>query len=186
MINGTAPSYTYTHTVEADVEAEAVWELYADVSTWPSWDSQAELVTRGGPFAAGTTGTMKFRGQEPLDYRLTKVVPGREFVDETPLGELVVRVSHLLEPLGPGRLRITYAAEIDGPADQAAQLGPMITADFPDTIARLVSIAARDRSFAAGGQAPAARDWPSAAVGQAPAARDRSSATCGQAPGSVS
>ncbi|MGO9955819.1 MAG: SRPBCC family protein [Solirubrobacteraceae bacterium] len=154
MSNGAPPSYTYTHTVEADVEAEAVWGLYADVSTWPNWDAQAELVTRGGPFTAGTIGTMKFRGQQPLDYRLIKVVPGREFVDETPLGELVVRVSHLLEPLGPGRLRITYTAEIDGPADEAVQLGPVITADFPDTIARLVSIAARDRSPAAGGQAP--------------------------------
>lgn len=29
-----------------------------------------------------------------LHYRLTKVEPLSEFVDETPVGELVVRVSH--------------------------------------------------------------------------------------------
>jgi Polyketide cyclase / dehydrase and lipid transport len=134
-------SFTYTHTVEADVPAEAIWSLYDDVTTWPSWDAQAELVTRDGPFVTGTTGTMKFSGQQPLDYRLTRVEPLREFVDETPVGPLVVRVSHLLEPLASGRLRITYAAEIDGPEDQAQRIGPMITADFPDTIASLIGLA---------------------------------------------
>jgi hypothetical protein len=138
-------SFTYTYRVEADVSAEAIWRLYDDVSTWPRWDAQAELVTRDGPFTAGTTGTMKFAGQEPLHYRLTKVEPQREFVDETPVGALVVRVSHLLEPLPSGRLRITYAADIDGPEDQAREIGPMITADFPDTIASLIALA-KERS----------------------------------------
>jgi hypothetical protein len=138
-------SYTYTQSIEADVSPEAIWELYEDVSTWPRWDAQAERITRDGPFAVGTTGTMKFVGQEPLDYRLTKVVPKREFVDETPVGELVVRVSHLLEPLAGERVRITYAAEIDGPEEQAREVGPMITADFPDTMASLIALA-KERS----------------------------------------
>jgi hypothetical protein len=136
---------TYTHTVEADVTPDAIWALYEDVTTWPSWDAEAELITRDGPFQTGTTGTMKFVGQEPMAYRLKKVDPLREFVDETPVGPLVVRVSHLLEPLPDGRSRITYSAEIDGPEDQAQQVGPMITADFPETMASLIALA-RERS----------------------------------------
>jgi hypothetical protein len=139
------PSYTFIHAVEADVPAEAIWSLYEDVATWPSWDEEAELVTRDGPFEAGTTGTMKFVDQPPLRYRLTKVEPQREFVDETPVGDLVVRVSHLLEPLPSGRLRITYSAEIDGPVEQAQEIGPMITADFPETMASLIALA-KERS----------------------------------------
>ena len=142
MIN----SYTYTHTVETDVSPEVIWSLYEDVTTWPSWDAQAELITRDGPFEAGTTGTMKFVGQESLSYRLAKVERLHEFVDETPVGALVVRVSHLLTPpLPDGRLRIDYSAEIDGPEDQAQQVGPMITADFPDTMASLIALA-KERS----------------------------------------
>lgn len=137
-------SYTYTHTVETDLTPEAIWALYEDVSTWPSWDAEAELITRDGPFEAGTTGTMKFVGQEALQYRLEKVEPLREFVDETSVGPLVVRVSHLLEPLGNGS-RITYSAEIDGPDDQAQQIGPMITADFPETMESLIAVA-KERS----------------------------------------
>jgi hypothetical protein len=139
------PQYSYSHVVEADVAPAAVWALYDDVSTWPVWDAQAEWVTRDGPFATGTAGTMKFRGVDPLPYTLTRVEPLREFVDATPVGDLVVRVSHRLEPLAGGRLRLTYAAEIDGPADEAAQVGPAITADFPETMSALLALA-RERS----------------------------------------
>ena len=136
----TSPAFSYVHTVETDVPAAAIWALYEDVRTWPLWDDQAEAVTRDGPFAAGTTGTMTFTGQDPLAYRLVKVEPEREFVDETPVGELVVTVSHLLEPAAGG-LRVTYAARIDGPADQAREVGPLITADFPKTMAALIALA---------------------------------------------
>ncbi|MGO9077550.1 MAG: SRPBCC family protein [Streptosporangiaceae bacterium] len=136
-------AFTFTHVIETDVPADAIWALYEDVTCWPEWDAGAELVTRDGPFAAGTTGTMKFSGQEPLAYRLTTVIPGREFVDETTVGALTVRVSHLLEPAAGGRVRLTYAAQIDGPPEQARQLGPMITGDFPDTMAALVALARR-------------------------------------------
>src|SRR5512132_2781389 len=101
----TNAAYSYSHSVDADVSASAIWSLYEDVDTWPSWDAEAEWVTRDGPLAAGSRGEMRFRGQDPLPYRLTKVEPLREFVDETPVGELVVRVSHRLESLHSGRLR---------------------------------------------------------------------------------
>ena len=140
----TAP-FTDRHSVEADVSVEAVWALYEDVTTWPSWDDQAERITRDGPFAPGTTGTMRFTGQDPLSYRLTKVEPLREFVDETPAGPLLVRVSHRLEPLQPGRVRITHEAEVQGPADEAREVGATITADFPETMAALVRLA-KERS----------------------------------------
>src|SRR5215212_487877 len=138
-------AFTCTHAVEGDVSAEAIWALYEDATTWPLWDAAAKWVTRDGPFEAGTTGAMKFRGQEPLCYRLAAVERGREFVDETPVGALLVRVSHRLEPLASGRLAITYTAEIDGPEEQAKEIGPLITADFPDTIASLVALA-KERS----------------------------------------
>jgi Polyketide cyclase / dehydrase and lipid transport len=142
----TSSTYAYAHTIEADVTAAAVWALYDDVTTWPRWDAQAELVVRDGPFATGTTGTMTFSGQEPLRYRLTHVQPLREFVDETPVGDVVVRVSHLLEPLASGRLRLTYSVAIDGPADQTELVGPAITADFPETMASLVALAKKQSS----------------------------------------
>ena len=138
-------TFRYTHTVETDVPPTAIWSLYEDVEPWPSGDAQAERVTRDGSFATGSSGTLKFRGQDPLCYRLTKVEPLREFVDETAVGDIVVRVSHGLEPVAGGRLRLTYAAEVDGPPERAEELGALITADFPDTMASLIALA-RERS----------------------------------------
>src|ERR1039458_5199846 len=145
----TAPNFSCTHIVEADVTAAAIWALYADVTSWPEWDAQAELVTRDAPFAAGSTGSMKFAGQEPLSYRLTRVDPLREFVDETPVGDLTVRVSHLLEPLADGQLRITYSAQIDGPPQQAREAGPKIPADFPATVGALIALARKRSGYRA-------------------------------------
>ncbi len=140
-----ANAYAYAHSVETDASAEAVWALYEDARSWPSWDAQAESITRDGPFAAGTSGTMKFTGQDPLPYTLIKVEPRREFVDETTLGNIVVRASHRLQELPDGRLRVTHVLEVGGPEAVAQQVGPMITADFPATMASLVRLA-KERS----------------------------------------
>jgi hypothetical protein len=86
------------------------------------------------PTGAARAGSVEGLAEDVLAYRLAKVVPGSELFDETPVGELVVRVSHLLQPIGGGRVRITYPAEIDGPEDQAKEIGPAITSDFPETI----------------------------------------------------
>jgi hypothetical protein len=138
-------TFRYSHSVEADVAPEAIWSLYEDLETWPLWDADIVGVTRDGPLATGTTGSLTFRGQEPLVYRLADVQPLRCFTDEVPVGEVTVRVSHVLEPLASGSLRLTYTAEIDGPAEQAQAIGPMITADFDQTMRSLVALA-KERS----------------------------------------
>ncbi len=140
------PQYSYQHTVEARVAAEAVWATYEDVTSWPLWEPGTELITRDGPLRVGATGTFKFTGKSLLAYWLTDVEPLRGYTEETSYGDLVVRVSHRLEPTGEGRLRVTHAAEIFGPAELAAKVGPKITADFPQTIVSLVAYAAANYS----------------------------------------
>jgi hypothetical protein len=75
--------------------------------------------------------------------RLTEVVTGEQFTDEMDAGDFVVRTVHRLEPAAAGRTRITYRTEITGPAaDQVGpELGPAITADFPEVLAALVRVA---------------------------------------------
>lgn len=141
-----SPQYTYKHTVEAKVPAAAVWATYEDVTSWPVWEPGTEKITRDGPLTVGASGTFKFTGKSPLTYWLTEVEPLRGFTDETTLGEVLVRVSHRLEPGEDGRLRITHAAEIFGPPELAAVVGPSITADFPQSMVALVAFAAANYS----------------------------------------
>lgn len=120
-----------------------VMAILSDTRSWPEWNAGVEWVTLDGPFVAGTRGSMKVPGEEPLAFRLIWVDPERGFEDETPLPEagIVVRVRHAIERMPDGGTRITYRATIDGPAaDEAGPtIGPAISGDFPDVLAALTA-----------------------------------------------
>ena len=135
--------WTYDYSAETVAEPEAIFDLFRDIATWPRWNPGVESMELDGAFAAGTTGTMKTQGKDPLRTRLLSVEEGRGFEDETeiPGAGVVVRVRHALTTLSDGRTRITYSVTIDGPAADAVgpEIGPEITADFPAVVAALIS-----------------------------------------------
>jgi hypothetical protein len=139
-----ASMWEYEHSVETEAAAEQVWALWSDVTTWPDWNAGIAAIEIDGPFAEGTMFTMTPPGAEPIRLRLVEVVPGALFVDELDAGDFTVRTIHRLAPAESGT-RVTYRTEISGPgADQVApELGPAITADFPEVLAALVKLAER-------------------------------------------
>jgi uncharacterized protein YndB with AHSA1/START domain len=132
--------WEYEHSVETTAAPEAVWRLWSDMAGWPAWNDGIAEITVDGPFAVGTSFTMTPPGEEPISMRLTRVSPGSEFVDEMAGDGLVVTTVHRIDPL-PAGCRVVYRTEITG--DAAAEVGPMITADFPDVLAALVATATR-------------------------------------------
>ncbi len=128
--------WSYEHAVEAEVSADAVWEAWAAVERWGEWNADIERIAIDGPFAVGAEIAMTPRGGDPVSLRVAEARPGERFVDEARLGDTVVTTTHLVEPAGEGRVRIVYRTEIEGPA--AAEIGPAITGDFPETIAALI------------------------------------------------
>jgi hypothetical protein len=78
-------------------------------------------------------------GEEPIRIRLVEVEPGRSFTDEMDASDFTVRTEHRLEPAADGLTRIVYRTQITGEkADHIGpQLGPEITADFPDVLSAL-------------------------------------------------
>ena len=137
-------AFTFEHTVDTPARPRALWRLYSDVATWPSWDDAVERVTLDGPFEPGAVGTFKLRGQDPLAFRLLEVDPQRGFMDETSIPGGVVRFRHSIDPLSDGQTRITHAVEIEAPAPIAEQIGAKITAGVPETMARLAALAQED------------------------------------------
>jgi uncharacterized protein YndB with AHSA1/START domain len=133
--------FTFQHVVDTDASPEALWRLYSDVATWPSWDDAVERVSLDGPFQPGAAGTFKLRGQDALDFRLLEVDPRRGFTDETAIPGGVVRFRHTIEPLAGGGARIEHAVEIEGPPALAEQIGAKLTAGVPRTMTRLAALA---------------------------------------------
>jgi hypothetical protein len=82
-------------------------------------------------------------GDEPVRMRLAEIVPGELFTDEMDVGDFIVRTVHRLERAAGGRTRIIYRTEITGPAAGQArpELGPAITADFPEVLASVAQLA---------------------------------------------
>jgi uncharacterized protein YndB with AHSA1/START domain len=135
--------WEYEHSTETSAAPQEVWRHWSDMAAWPQWNAGIEKMEIDGPFAAGTTFAMIPPGDEPIRLRLTEIIPGELFTDEMDGGDFTVRTVHRLEPATSGRTRITYRTEITGPAaDQVGpQLGPAITADFPDVLAALAKLA---------------------------------------------
>ena len=131
--------WTAEHSIETSAAPEAIWRLWADVGGWPEWNGDIERIELVGAFAAGGTIVMTPIGQEPIELRIAEAVEPELFVDEADLGEIVVRTIHRAQRLDPERARITYRMEITGPAADTLgpQIGPEISADFPQTLAAL-------------------------------------------------
>jgi hypothetical protein len=133
------------YSIETAAPPQAVWQLWSDVGRWPEWNADLDRAKLSGPFAAGSTITMFPRGQEPIELRIAEAVELEAFMDEADLGDVVVRTLHRLEPLEDDRVRVIYRIEITGPeADTLGpQVGPEISADFPQVLAALVEQAER-------------------------------------------
>jgi Polyketide cyclase / dehydrase and lipid transport len=132
--------WEYERSVETIADADALWRCWSDVAAWPEWNEGIAKIEIHGPFAVGTTFTMTPPGEDAVHMRLTEIVAGERFIDEMDGGNFVVRTVHQLERLTDGQIRVLYRTEITGPAaDQIGpEIGPAITADFPDVLAALV------------------------------------------------
>ena len=127
------------HSVETTASAEAVWHQWTGVDRWPVWNSDIEEIEIDGPFAVGSRITMTPVGQEAIVLRIAEARAPELFVDEADFGDIVVRTTHQVESLPDEPSRIVYQLEITGPAADTVgpELGPQISADFPEVLAAL-------------------------------------------------
>ena len=136
--------WTHEHTAETPLTPEAVWNVLKDLDNWPRWDTSMETVTLHGPFAVGSRVTMKPTGQEPITSVIAAITENEFYADQTDLGDVILRFSHTLTRRTEGGTRITHRLEITGPkaSELGPELGPAITADFPEAMQALLAYAA--------------------------------------------
>ena len=133
--------WTATTTIATTASPQALWRLFEDVAGWTAWNAGIEHAALDGPFAAGSTFEMKPPGMDALRSTLRDVRPHEGLVDETVLEDTRFLVSHELQALDCGGTRVVYAVRVEGP--EAATLGPLVTADFPEVLAALKALAER-------------------------------------------
>ncbi|MFJ6663125.1 MULTISPECIES: polyketide cyclase [unclassified Streptomyces] len=137
--------WDYEHSIETSATPEAIWRVWADVENWGTWNAEIEKIEINGPFAAGTQITMTPPGDDPVLLLIAEAVEDELFVDEARFNGLLLRTTHRIDRIDQDRIRVVYRMEITGAgADEVGpQIGPGITADWPDTMAALVKLALR-------------------------------------------
>jgi hypothetical protein len=133
----------------------AFFERWADIDTWPEWDEAVRWVRRDGPFAEGTTGTLKPRRGPTVSFVIETVRPDREFTDRSSMPGASLTIRHLLSVGDSGRTGVEVEVSLDGPLARVWKLlvGRGIAASTPAGLRRLVEVAEADA--AAAGARPA-------------------------------
>jgi uncharacterized protein YndB with AHSA1/START domain len=126
--------------VETKASPQTAWKIWSDTSTWPEWNPDVQSMTLNGPFAAGTTGTMKTK-QGTRAIQLTEVVPGRSFRLETTVIPLT-RFAFVCQVAGSaGATTLSQAIVVGGPL--GGLLGGMMGKQIADTFPALLQGLAR-------------------------------------------
>ncbi len=126
---------------ETTASPQAAWKIWSDTNSWPEWNPDVQSMTLNGPFAAGTTGTMKTK-QGTRAIQLTEVVPGTSFRLETTVIPLTRFAFACKVSAGPaGKTTLSQAIRVGGPL--GGLVGGMMGKQIADTFPALLQGLAR-------------------------------------------
>ena len=133
------------YSTETDLEAPAIWAALSDLHHGVALDGNSDRFELHGPFVVGTELTVTPQGQGSFRSTITELTENSVYADRTEFGGLVLTFRHTLAPLAGGGTRVTHQLMIDG--DEAGsmgpELGPQISADFPEAMNTLLAAARR-------------------------------------------
>jgi len=87
----------------------AYFARWADMATWPEWNTDTEWVRLAGPFVSGATGQLKPKGGPKVKFVVERVVPNEEFVDTSRLLGARLTFRHVVtaNPDGGGAIAVS-------------------------------------------------------------------------------
>jgi hypothetical protein len=102
------------HTALSRASREDVWSLWSDATGWPGWNPTIAETSLNGPFAEGTTGSLKPTHGPRTKMVLRDVRPGAGFADVARLPGAEMRVEHEVVEGADGGTRVTERAVLSG------------------------------------------------------------------------
>jgi Polyketide cyclase / dehydrase and lipid transport len=106
-------SWAFEHTVECPVNRASAWQFWSKPENW-LFDPSVESITFDGTFTAGTRGTTKPRGSDPINWQLIEVEDGHRALIEINLPGAVVHFRWQFEEMPNTATRITQRVTLEG------------------------------------------------------------------------
>jgi hypothetical protein len=130
-----------TASVTSSAAPAAFFERWADMATWPEWNTDTDWARLDGPFATGTTGKLKPKGGFTVPFVIERVVPDREFVDVSHLPGARLTFDHQVSTTEDGLTRVDVSVALTGPlrAIWRAIMGSGLTNSLQPDLDRLVA-----------------------------------------------
>ncbi|MFE3003461.1 SRPBCC family protein [Nocardia sp. NPDC059246] len=134
--------WKFAHTESTTATPAQLWRHYADPTEWSKWDHEVEWVTVDGPFAEGTTGSLKPAGGPKTRFAMTEVTPNVSFTDVSRLPLATMTFEHRIEAAAEGT-RFTHEISIAGPLSPlfARVIGRRAAAELPKAMRKLAELA---------------------------------------------
>ena len=101
--------------ISSEAAPSAFFERWADMATWPQWNTDTEWVRLDGDFVQGATGTLKPKGGPKVRFVIQRLVPGREFVDVSRLAGARLTFAHLVTERADGGSDVEVTVTMSGP-----------------------------------------------------------------------
>ena len=133
------------YSTETGLAAPAIWAALSDLHHGLALDGNSDRFELHGPFAVGTELTVTPQGQGSFRSTITELTENSVYADRTEFGGLILTFRHTLAPLAGGGTRVTHELMIDGDdaGTMGPELGPQISADFPEAMNALLAAARR-------------------------------------------
>src|SRR5689334_20293915 len=104
-------TWSRTYSVDTNASTRSLWNLLSDMARWPEWNAGVRAIRAEGPFQKGTWFSMTLPDGDVIRTQLVDVVELSRFVDETRVGDVIVRVDHQVRELANDTRRVSYAIE---------------------------------------------------------------------------
>ena len=94
--------------IDIDAPVDVVWSVYSDVEHWPDWTASVTTValSPAGPLAVGSRATIKQPRLPKVEWTVTALDAGREWVWENRSPGAVSVAAHSVRALDDGRTHV--------------------------------------------------------------------------------
>jgi len=94
--------------IDIDAPVDVVWSVYSDVEHWPDWTASVTTVelSPSGPLAVGSRATIKQPRLPKVEWTVTALDAGREWVWENKAPGAVSVAAHSVRALDDGRTHV--------------------------------------------------------------------------------